>query len=113
MAKSTHTPWVRHLDAIGDELMRLAIACDVQLREPGVVDRILRNDESVCGVRNPVGFRKLQSLIKATFSSVNKSIDRIGAEETSQITAAIMERLDRARALGGTLKDPAPGRGDD
>jgi len=102
MTKSKHTPWVRHLDAVGDELMRLSIACDLRLRDPGVIDRILRNDETVCGTKNPIGFRKLQSLVKATFSSVNKSIDRIGPEETKLITAAIIERLDKRRALGGT-----------
>jgi len=102
MTESKHAPWVRHLDAIGDELMRLAIACDVRLRDPGVIDRILKNDETVCGRKNPVGFRKLQSLVKATFSSVNKSVDRIGLEETRQITQAIIDRLDQKRTLGGT-----------
>jgi len=102
MPESKQTPWVRHLDAIGDELMRLSIACDLRLREPGVIDRILKNDETVCGTKNPIGFRKLHSLVKATFSSVNKAIDRIGSEETKLITAAIIERLDQRRALGGT-----------
>ncbi|MBL8201578.1 MAG: hypothetical protein JNK40_11440 [Chromatiales bacterium] len=102
MTESKHTPWVRHLDAIGDELMRLSIACDLRLRDPGVIDRILKNDDTVCGTRNPIGFQKLQSLVKATFSSVNKSVDRIGLEETQQITQAIIERLDRNRAIGGT-----------
>lgn len=108
MTESKHTPWVRHLDSIGDELMRLSVACDVRLRDPGVVDRILKNDETVCGTKNPVGFRKLHNLIKATFSSVNKSLDRIGPEETQRITAAIMERLDQRRSMGGTApKGPA------
>jgi hypothetical protein len=40
--------------------------------------------------------------VKATFSSVNKALDRIGPEETKLITSAIMERLDQRRALGGT-----------
>jgi hypothetical protein len=102
MTESKHTAWTRHLDAVGDELMRLSIACDLRLREPGVVDRILRNDETVCGTKNSIGFRKLHSLVQATFSSVNKSIDRIGIEETKLITDAIIERLDQRRALGGT-----------
>ena len=102
MTESKQTPWVRHLDAIGDELMRLSIACDLRLREPGVIDRILKNDETVCGTKNPIGFRKLHSLVEATFSSVNKAVDRIGPEETKLITDAIMERLDKRRALGGT-----------
>jgi hypothetical protein len=102
MTEYRHTPWVRHLDSIGDELMRLSIACDVRLRDPGVIDRILANDETVCGTRNPIGFQKLQNLLKATFDSINKSVGRIGPEETKQITDAIIERLDRTRAIGGT-----------
>lgn len=106
MPESKHTPWIRHLDGIADELMRLSIACDLRLKDPGVVERILRNDETVCGTRNPVGFQKLQHLLKATFDSVNKSITRIGPEETQQIIAAITERLDRTRAIGGTGPKP-------
>ncbi len=113
MTKSTQTPWVRHLDVIGDELMRLSIACKVRLRDPGVIERILKNDETVCGTKNSVGFRKLHSLVKATFYSLNKAIDRIGPEETKQITDAIIERLDKARAIGGTGPKSPPNPGSD
>lgn len=102
MTDSKHTPWVRHLDGIADELMRLSIACDLRLRDPGVVERILNNDETVCGTRNPIGFQKLQHLLKATFDSINKSLGRIGPDETKQIIDAITERLDHRRAIGGT-----------
>jgi len=93
--------WLRHLDAIGDELLRLTAICDVNLRETGVVERILKNDESVCGKRNPIGFRKLRDLVMATIDSLNKSADRIGADETAAMVKAIMDRLDRRRELAG------------
>jgi hypothetical protein len=102
MTESRHTPWVRHLDGIADELMRLSIACDLRLRDPGVVERILRNDDTVCGTHNPIGFQKLQNLLKATFDSINKAVGRIGPDETKQIIDAIVERLDHVRAIGGT-----------
>ena len=102
MTASRHTPWVRHFDAIGEELMRLSVACNVRLRDPGVIDRILQNDETVCGTKNPIGFRKLHNLLKATYDSINKSVDRIGAEETKLITDALIERLDHIRAIGGS-----------
>ena len=112
MSETKHPAWARHLDAIGDELLRLAVACDVRLRDPGVIDRILKNDDTVCGTRNPIGFRKLRSLVMATFSSLNKAIDRIGPEETKLITDAIVERADRARA-GGRPAPATPGPGSD
>jgi hypothetical protein len=107
MTETKHPAWQRHLDGIGDELLHLAIACDVRLRDPGVIDRILKNDESVCGTKNPIGFRKLRSLVVATFSSLNKAIDRIGPEETKLITDAIAERAERLRSLGGSGRPAA------
>ena len=102
MTESRHTAWVRHFDAVGDELLRLSVACDVRLRDPGVVDRILQNDATVCGTKNPIGFRKLHNLLKSTYYSINKSVDRLGPEETKRITDALVERLDHIRAIGGS-----------
>lgn len=100
MTDSKHPAWQRHLDAIGEELLHLTIACDVRLRDPGVIERIIRNDETVCGTKNPIGFRKLRSLVMATFNSLNKAVDRIGPEDTKLITDAIAERVDKLRSRG-------------
>jgi hypothetical protein len=108
MAETKHPAWQRHLDSIAEELLRLSIACDVRLRDPGVVERIIKDDETVCGTKNPIGFRKLRSLVMATFSSLNKAIDRIGAEEVKLITAAIVERTEKRRGAGrGAAAGPA------
>jgi hypothetical protein len=107
MTASKHPAWSRHLDAIGDELVHLSIACDVRLRDPGVIERILKNDDSDCGTKNPIGFRKLRSLLMATFSSVNKAVDRIGADELKVITDGIIERLDKRRGGSGGAGGPA------
>ncbi len=108
MPETKHPAWARHLDAIGEELSRLTIACNVRLRDPGVIDRILKNDESVCGTNNPIGFRKLRSLLMATYSSVNKAIDRIGADELKVITDGIIERAERLRAGGAAAAAARP-----
>ena len=86
--------WSRHLDGIADELKRLAVACDVRLRDEGVVERIIKNDASVCKRRNEVAFEKLRKLLMATFDSLGKSIDRIGPAETRQIVDAIRTRME-------------------
>ena len=95
MTDTNNPQWTRHLDAIAEELRHLSAACGVRLRDDGVVERILRNDASVCARRNEIGFDKLRKLLMATFDSLGKSIDRIGPEETKRITEAITERLDR------------------
>jgi hypothetical protein len=102
MDEHKNVAWGRHLDTIADELLRLTTVCGVNLREPGVVERIIKNDETVCTKRNSIGFRKLRDLVMASFNSLNKAADRVGAADTRAMVEAIMERLDRRRALGGS-----------
>ena len=101
MTDHENPAWQRHLDGIADELMRLAVACDLRLRDPGVIDRILKNDETVCGRRNEAGFRKLRSLLMATYDSLGKALDRLGAGETRAIASAIVKRIETRRVTGG------------
>ncbi len=85
-----------------DELLHLTTICGVRLADPGVVERILKNDATVCSKSNPIGFRKLRALLMATFGSLNEPIDRIGPEQTKQLVESIIERNGRQRDLGGT-----------
>ena len=93
MSQYFNPQWSRHLDGIAEELLRLAIACDLRLRDPGVIERVLKNDETVCGRKNPRAFEKLRKLLMATYDSLGKAIDRIGPEETRKITEAIRAEL--------------------
>ena len=97
MTDGLNPQWERHFNAIGNELVRLSIACDVDLSKPGVVERVIKNDASVCGRKNEIGFEKLHNLVIATFNSLGKSIDRIGADETKKITDAINAHMQQMR----------------
>ena len=110
MADSKHAVWQRHLDGIANELLRLSIACDLRLRDPGVIDRVLKDDATVCGRKNPEAFRKLRKLVMATYDSLGKSIDRIGPEDTKMITDAIAARIAERRDSGGHVSE---GSGED
>ena len=103
MNQDFNPQWSRHLDGIAEELLRLAIACDLRLRDPGVIERILKNDQTVCGRKNPRGFEKLRKLLMATYDSLGKAIDRIGPGETKKIADAIVARLKERRDSPGTL----------
>lgn len=105
MSQEFNPQWSRHLDGIAEELMRLAIACDVRLRDPGVIERILKNDPTVCGRKNPRGFEKLRKLLMATYDSLGKAIDRIGPGETKKIAVAIAERMQERRDSKGYPAD--------
>ena len=105
MVENQNPQWSRHLDGIAEELLRLAIACDLRLRDPGVIERILKNDQTVCGRKNPRGFEKLRKLLMATYDSLGKAIDRIGPAETKKIAEDIAERMQARRDSPGKLGD--------
>jgi hypothetical protein len=104
MTDKANPQWTRHLEAIADELLHLAVACDVRLREPGVIERIIHDDKTVCGRKNEIGFQKLRKLLMVTYDSLGKAIDRIGPEETKAIIEAINEHIDKRRGSPGSSK---------
>ena len=101
MADDLNPQWERHFEGIADELLNLAIACNVRLREPGTIERVLKNDITVCGRKNADSFRKLRSLLIAFYDSVGKAVDRIGPEDTKKIIDAITQRKMKLRDGGG------------
>ena len=96
--------WAKNLDELDLEIAREAMLCEVKLLEPGVIDRVLRKDASVCGVDNPAAFAKLHNLVMMHFAILKKSIDSVGAVQTEQIQTHVIERLRPAFAaiIGGT-----------
>ena len=87
-----HPYWGRQIDAIAHELSRLAIVCDIELGRPGLAERILKNDQNVCGRDNPKAFRQMRQHLMALFSLEERAIERLGSEDTKEI-------LDHVRAV--------------
>ena len=75
------------LDELAEELQisKTSASTNARLLEGhGVIERVIKNDETVCTKPNAIGFRKLRELVMATFSSLNKAMDRIGPAENLQ-----------------------------
>ena len=100
MKEELNPQWERHFEGIADELLHLAIACEVRLHEPGVVERILKNDASVCGRTNERSFRNMHNLLVAYYDSIGKAVDNIGPTETQKIIDAVSERMKKLRDQG-------------
>ena len=93
MAKEVSPRWSQRVNAIDAELVHLAVACDVSLSDPSTVERIIKNDDSVCGRKNEVGFRKLRGVIVVTYVFLGESIERIGPVETRRIVSTLAEHI--------------------
>ena len=101
-----HPYWGRQIDAIAHEVSRLAIVCDIELGRPGLAERILKNDASVCGRDNPKIFRQIRQHLMALFTLEERAIERLGPEDTKvildQVRAAIIA-IRKAGSAGHSL----------
>jgi hypothetical protein len=93
--------WGRQADDVMTEISRQAANCKVKLLDPGVIERIVANDESVCGTRNPIAFKKLREALMLGLVVRDKAVDKMGASEADAMVTAIRERLQET--FGGQL----------
>jgi len=84
------------LEDIDTEIARLALLCQVRILDPGVVERVVRNDASVCGTSNPVAFEKLRGLLALHFGVRDSMADAHGQALASRVEQQVIDRL-RAR----------------
>ena len=85
--------WTRNLDEVDREVARLAIICKVRILDPGVLGRVLQNDASVCGVKNPAAFDKLRNALMMHYKVRDQAVHAMGEADTQRIVAELVERL--------------------
>jgi hypothetical protein len=98
MVETTRNFLGDQINAIARELSRLAIACEIGVFEPGVAEKILHNDDSVCGRKNAKAFHEIRAHLMALFPLRKQAVDEMGAAETREI-------LDQVRAAIVALRE--------
>ena len=84
------------LGDIDTEIARLALLCQVPILDPGVIERVVCSDASVCGTDNPVAFGKLQGMLALHFGVRDSMADAHGQALTSRLEQHVIDGL-RAR----------------
>ena len=84
------------LDDIDTEIARLALLCQVRILDPGVIERVVRSDESACGTSNPLAFAKLRGLLALHFGVRDSVAEALGQALACRIEQQVVDRL-RAR----------------
>jgi hypothetical protein len=99
-----HQRVLRHLEGIDLEIAQMAIMCDVPLLNPGVIERVLSNDSTVCGKDKPKAFEKLRALLVMHYVVRDRVVDRLGQQEAVAMGAEILAHLKGriGEQLGGT-----------
>ena len=102
MAEYKHTYWGRQIDGLARELSRLAIICDVELGKAGLAERILKNDDSVCGRKSPKSFRQMRQHLMALFTLEAGAVERLGPEDTKEILDQVRAAIVALRQAGSS-----------
>jgi hypothetical protein len=87
------TRWYKHMAEIDREIALHAVNCKVPILDPGVIERVLQNDSSICGTQNPASFAKLRSLLMMHYSVRDRAVVAMGQAETVAMVGEIVERL--------------------
>ncbi|HSQ82511.1 MAG TPA: hypothetical protein VLU54_15505 [Casimicrobiaceae bacterium] len=85
--------WARSLDQVDREIARLATICNVRILDPGIVERVLQNDASVCGSKNQLAFDKLRTVLMMHFHVRDKAVASLGEAQTAALVTHIVESL--------------------
>lgn len=82
-----------HLGEIDLEIARLASICRVALLDPGIIERVLHNDATVCGSSNARAFDKLRQLLMMHYTVRNRAVGALGEPETQAMIREVVEQL--------------------
>jgi hypothetical protein len=93
MSETANGSWNNQLQALITEIARQATVANVPLASPGMVEAVLRNDETTCGSTNPMAFRKLRESLMMVFVLQKKAYDQLGPLETEAMVAEISAAL--------------------
>lgn len=85
--------WAKNLEELDGEIARLAVLCRIELLRPGVIQRVLQRDGTVCGTDNPAAFAKLHNLLLVHAAIREKSVDVFGQAQTAMIERYVVDRL--------------------
>jgi hypothetical protein len=99
--------WGAQLDNVMTEIAREAFICEVKILQPGVIERVLHNDDSVCGTRNPLAFKKLRDLLMMGFVVREKAFEKMGALEADALIKDI--RAELSKRFGDGIGQPPAG----
>ena len=85
--------WAKNIDELDREIGRLCAICQVRILDAGVIERVLKNDASVCQTPNPMAFKKLHNMLIVYFAIREKAVAAVGQLQTAQIEAHVVEQL--------------------
>ncbi len=105
MSEERKNVWTHQIDDVMLEISRQAALCKIKLLDPGVIEAVMHNNDSICGSNNPRAFTKLRNALMMGFVVREKAYDQLGPIEADELISSIREKL--KERFGGKLGGPA------
>jgi len=86
--------------AVAHEVSKLMIACDIDIHQDHLAKRVLQNDLTVCGRKNPKAFNALRRHLMAFFPLEMALIDQLDASQVKAALDDIRVEIFRLREAG-------------
>lgn len=100
----SHERWAETVEAIDLEIVQLCVMSQVRLLEPGVIDRVLANDLSVC-YGHASAFEKLRGLLVLHYEAQTHLVEELGRADAAEVRLAVFRHL--SHRVGDQLGDVA------
>ena len=91
----TTSHWKTLLQQVVLEVQHMASICQVALDAPGVAERVLANDASICGATHETAFRTLRGLLYLHYTEVLHISEVLSPEIAQVIADRVREHLRR------------------
>ena len=69
-----------------------------------MIERVLRNDTTVCGTQNPPAFTKLRQALTMHYHVRDRAVSAIGESATKEVIAEVVANIQKrlGKQLGGS-----------
>lgn len=103
--RHSHDEWTRTTEDVDLEVAQLAIMCHIRLLEPGVIQRVLDNDLSLCRDGHERGFEQLRGMLYLHYEVHRQLAEELGPADAAEVVARV--RADLLQRIGHQLGTPA------
>jgi len=100
MSDSKEKVYSRQFEAMAQEISRLAVACDIDVEQEGIGNRIIKNDDTMCRQHNPEAFRKLRETLMVLANLEIQALERMTPAEMKSSLDEVWGAVLKLRATG-------------
>ncbi|SEK84629.1 hypothetical protein SAMN05216359_103313 [Roseateles sp. YR242] len=91
--RHSHEEWEHTTEEVDLKIVQLAVMCNIRLLEPGVINRVLDNDTSLCHSDHQGAFEQLRGMVFLHYEIQKRLAGELGAADAAEVVARVRQHL--------------------